>query len=64
MKKMTLAEAIEYSGIDRRWKNDPNAKTKSGFLGDKAMANLSVESLNTLRSGLYNFMNFAGPDLQ
>ena len=64
LKKMTLAEAIGYSGIDRRWKNDPNAKTKSGFLGDKAMANLSVGSLNTLRSGLYNFMNFAGPDLQ
>ena len=27
LKKMTLAEAIGYSGIDRRWKNDPNAKT-------------------------------------
>ncbi|MBT7910312.1 MAG: hypothetical protein HN607_07235, partial [Verrucomicrobia bacterium] len=37
LKKMTLKEAIGYAGKDKRWKNDPNERQPSGFLGDKLL---------------------------
>ncbi len=64
LKKMTLKEAIGCAGKDRRWKNDPNERKASGFLGDKVLGNIGRGSLNTLRCGLENFMRFAGPTLQ
>ena len=64
LKKMTLKEAVGSTGKDKRWKNDPNERQPSGFLGDKLLTNLSVGSLNTLRCGLENFVRFTGHDLQ
>jgi integrase len=61
LEKKTIGDAVGAAGKENRYAEEPEP---SGFLGDKLLSGMPPHSLSTLKSALYSFAKFAGPDTQ
>ena len=64
LKKMTLAEAIGHTGVDKRFKDQSKAPPASGYLGGKKLIVMAASSISTLKVMLFNFRDYCGGNKQ